>query len=65
MYYVYILKSNINHQETYIGFTSDLKLRLKKHNEGGCTHTSKYKPWHIICTVHLKIKEKLCILRAI
>ena len=45
MYYVYLLKS-INHSDQiYIGFTLDLKERLKVHNAGGSTHTAKYKPW--------------------
>ena len=45
MYYVYLLKS-INHSDQiYIGFTLDLKERLKVHNAGGSNHTAKYKPW--------------------
>ncbi len=45
MYYVYLIRS-INHpNQTYVGLTDDLKARLKKHNEGGSPHTSKYKPW--------------------
>jgi len=44
-YYVYILRSINFPKQTYIGFTSDLKKRIKKHNEGGSPHTSKYKPW--------------------
>ncbi|MCF7792028.1 MAG: GIY-YIG nuclease family protein [Victivallales bacterium] len=58
MYYVYILKSNVDNSSTYVGYTSDLKSRLTKHNEGGCPHTSKYKPWKLIwyCAFHNKIK---------
>ncbi len=33
MYYVYILLSEKD-KKFYIGFTSDLKRRLKEHNEG-------------------------------
>ncbi len=33
--------------QTYIGLTSDLKQRMAKHNEGGCPHTKKYKPWFL------------------
>jgi putative endonuclease len=47
MYYVYILRSIGHPNQTYIGYSSDLKARLKKHNEGGCPHTSKYKPWQL------------------
>lgn len=48
MYYVYILRSQLRSDQKYIGFTSDLKTRIAKHNEGGCLHTSKFKPWEII-----------------
>jgi predicted GIY-YIG superfamily endonuclease len=46
-YYVYILKSCRAPDQTYIGYTSDLDARLKTHNEGGCPHTSKFKPWEL------------------
>ena len=48
MYYVYILKSD-NFNQTYVGFTSDLKRRLNEHNYGACSHTKKFKPWSLIC----------------
>ena len=47
MYYVYILRSITTPNQTYVGFSTDLKKRLTKHNQSGCPHTSKYKPWHI------------------
>jgi predicted GIY-YIG superfamily endonuclease len=31
--------------QTYVGFTTEIRKRLLKHNEGGCPHTSKYRPW--------------------
>jgi predicted GIY-YIG superfamily endonuclease len=31
----------------YTGLTKDLVARLKKHNAGGVSHTSKYRPWHV------------------
>jgi predicted GIY-YIG superfamily endonuclease len=46
-YYVYTLQSE-NFKETfYTGFTTKLKERLSKHNNGEVPHTSKYKPWRI------------------
>ena len=57
-YYVYILQS-INHSDNYyIGFSTDVKKRLKKHNEGGDKHTSKYKPWKIKNTISFADKTK-------
>ncbi len=47
MYFVYLLKS-INTSQTYTGFTLDVVGRLKVHNNGGCPHTAKYKPWELV-----------------
>jgi putative endonuclease len=41
-YYVYILMSVNEPERHYIGFTTDLKQRLDKHNSGQVPHTSKY-----------------------
>ncbi|MEE9431618.1 MAG: GIY-YIG nuclease family protein [Melioribacteraceae bacterium] len=46
-YYVYILKSLVNLEKYYTGYTEDLKKRIIKHNEGGVPYTSNYKPWEI------------------
>jgi predicted GIY-YIG superfamily endonuclease len=47
MTYVYILRS-LNHSEHYyVGVTGDLRVRLKKHNAGEASHTSKYAPWRM------------------
>ncbi len=47
MHYVYILRSELNPKRFYIGETSDLNARLKKHNEGSSKYTKKYRPWKI------------------
>lgn len=47
MFYNYVLKSN-KFDEIYIGFTSDLKRRLKEHNQGLNLSTKRYKPWKLI-----------------
>jgi putative endonuclease len=31
----------------YTGVTTDLRARLKKHNAGDVSHTSKFGPWEI------------------
>ena len=48
MYYVYLLRSIPNPDQTYIGFTEDLKTRLAAHNHGQSSHTAKFKPWQLI-----------------
>ena len=41
MFYVYILGSECHKEQTYLGFTEDLKQRLLTHNQGGSPHTAK------------------------
>ena len=48
MYIVYILKSIRFNGKFYIGYTNDLKIRLKQHNSGQSFHTKKYIPWKIV-----------------
>ena len=46
-YYVYILES-LKDGSLYIGYTRDLKKRLKQHNSRRDTYTKKYIPWQLI-----------------
>jgi len=46
-YYVYVLQS-LKNQSLYIGYTKDLRQRLKRHNSGGNSYTKKYMPWQLI-----------------
>jgi putative endonuclease len=48
MFYVYLLISGADPTERYIGYTTDLKARLKSHNEGASIHTRKYRPWNLV-----------------
>ena len=47
MYWVYILKSKTNNS-LYVGSTSDLKRRIKEHNDGKSIYTKRYMPWDMI-----------------
>lgn len=47
MLYVYILQSIAFPQHFYIGITHDLRDRLRRHNDGKVTHTSKYGSWRL------------------
>ncbi len=47
MFYVYVLESLKIKERLYIGYTTDLKARFKKHNAGEVSHTSKFKPWRL------------------
>ncbi len=51
MFYVYLLQSEGNTDERYIGLTTDLKRRLAEHNAGKAVHTSKFLPWRLVTYV--------------
>lgn len=46
MKYVYILESE-GGAHFYVGITDDTDVRLKAHNAGHVTHTSKHRPWRL------------------
>lgn len=46
-YYVYILKS-LNHNFIYVGFTENLKLRLRQHNNKEEQSTKSFVPFELI-----------------
>ena len=43
MHYTYVLKSTVDNK-LYIGYTNDLKSRIKEHNNGLVLSTVKRKP---------------------
>lgn len=47
MYYTYILQSMVFPKHFYVGYTDDLKRRLRQHNLGNSIHTNKFKPWKL------------------
>jgi len=49
--YVYLNRSIPHLEKTYIGITSNIKNRLKEHNEGKSSYTSKYKPWELVTSI--------------
>ena len=58
MWYVYLLRSESNPRQTYIGLTQTLKSRLKDHNSGKSVHTNKFKPWTLVSYLAFPIKPK-------
>ncbi len=48
MHYVYLIESLSRPDQRYVGTTHDLRERLKEHNAGRSTHTSKFLPWRIV-----------------
>ena len=61
IYYVYVIKtqSKINNKfYTYVGYTNNLKLRIKKHNTNKGAKFTKGKKWKLIYSQHYKSKIK-------
>lgn len=48
MFYVYLLQSESNTSQRYIGYTTDLKQRMSEHNSGKSTHKAKFAPWELL-----------------
>ena len=47
-YYVYILRSEANHDRIYIGYTTNLKNRLNDHSDPEASaYTRQYSPWKV------------------
>jgi len=58
MFYVYLLRSESEPDQTYIGLTSDLKVRVTKHNEGGSPHTAKHRPWSLVTYIAFRDRSR-------
>ena len=52
---VYILYSE-KYNKHYTGFTSNIELRIKSHNEFGKGWTAQYRPWKLINTKEFESK---------
>jgi len=58
MFYVYYLRSISHSDQTYIGFTQNLKSRLLAHNSGKCVSSKRFKPWKFIGFLGFDQEEK-------
>jgi predicted GIY-YIG superfamily endonuclease len=57
-FYVYILQSKNYPNSFYTGFTENLGVRLRDHNQGKDPHTAKYKPWRVKTAVAFSDRER-------
>jgi len=48
MFYVYFLKSISYQDRFYVGYSIDLKNRVKRHNDKLVRSTKTYAPWELI-----------------
>ena len=58
-YYVYILQSVNYPDRYYTGYTTNIKKRILKHNEGSVPYTSKYRPGKMNLAIAFSDKEKV------
>ncbi len=57
-HYVYILVSLVDPERYYTGRTNDLDERLKTHNAGKVSHTSKFMPWRVETAIAFRNEAK-------
>ena len=56
--YVYILESLAESGGYYVGLTDDLNARVVKHNDGGVSHTAKFRPWRIKLAIAFRDRSR-------
>ena len=57
-YYVYVLKTIVGKKFSYIGYTKNLKNRLKLHNEGKGAKFTRGRKWKLIYMEKYKSKKE-------
>ena len=57
-FYVYMLKSNNLKPITYVGYTNNLKKRIRLHNEGKGAKFTRGRKWSLIYKEKFKSKSK-------
>ncbi len=58
VYFVYIIRSERQPNQRYVGSTENLKRRLSDHNLGRSPYTRKYRPWSLEVYVKFSDPEK-------
>ncbi|MCL4387041.1 MAG: GIY-YIG nuclease family protein [Patescibacteria group bacterium] len=56
MYYTYLLQ--LSNNDFYVGSTKNLKSRIKKHQLGEVSHTSKFRPLRLVWYAVFETREK-------
>ena len=57
-HYVYILKTKKGFKKTYVGYSTDVKNRLKKHNSSRGAKATRGYEWEIIFIKKFLLKSK-------
>jgi putative endonuclease len=57
MFTVYAIKSEVD-KRIYVGFTNDVKRRIKEHNSGKTKSTKGYRPWKLLYEECVESRKK-------
>jgi len=57
MFYVYIIRSKKD-SSYYIGYTSNLQERMKRHNQGRSKYTKSNVPWYLVYYEEFQTKRE-------
>jgi putative endonuclease len=52
------LRSLKDSSKTYIGYTTDIEIRLKTHNLGRSSYTKQDRPWKLVTNIAFDCEEK-------
>ena len=58
VYYVYLIECLSARRERYVGMTTDLKRRLREHDQRKSSHTTKFRPWKLISYIAFTNRAK-------
>ena len=58
MHYVYVLETVATPKKRYVGFTGDLRARLRDHNCGKNVSTAALRPWSLRTYIGFGDKER-------
>lgn len=55
--FVYVLKSEVDVRQYYVGVTADPIVRLQAHNAGFSPHTARFRPWRKLVVIEFDEEE--------
>ena len=56
--FVYILRSDADAGQHYVGLTSDIERRLEWHNHGPSGHTRHHRPWSLVVSIEFSTEPE-------
>ena len=58
MKWVYLIQSIDRQDQVYVGITGNLEYRLRSHNLGQSSHSSKWRPWQVLVAMRFENDDK-------